>query len=349
MLQPLLRPVAVAANDRFYGASPISLPRPPILDLDFVDRPSLQYPGLPPISFSRASTATYRDASGVRRVAAVNEPRFDHDKNGNPLGLLVERDNTNYLRNSLTPVSQTTQTLNVGVYTLSCEGAGAVSLISNSAVVTGAGTATEGNPIVFQVTTAGTVDVTVTDPLETFQIENFNGASSVIVTGGTAVSRAADVATLSMQMNSLRGTLIGEAHLPQAVTVGAQVFCALDDGTNVNRVVIFRGAGLTVNGGCRAVVSTSSTNRYQADSSFAISAGSFAKIAIGYESGNTASAVNGVLSIETLDNAFVLTGINVLRMGSQTPAGSASLYGHLRRVRYWPEKLPDHMLVMLTH
>lgn len=40
-------------------------------------------------SFARSITAAYRNAAGVLVNAAVNEPRFDHDVDGNRLGMLV--------------------------------------------------------------------------------------------------------------------------------------------------------------------------------------------------------------------------------------------------------------------
>lgn len=49
-------------------------------------------------SFTRNTTATYFDADGVMRTAAVNEPRMDHDPlTGQPLGYLSEVNKTNYL------------------------------------------------------------------------------------------------------------------------------------------------------------------------------------------------------------------------------------------------------------
>ena len=40
---------------------------------------------------------TYRDSDGVLQIASVNQARFDHDLDGNPLGLLIERDRVNKL------------------------------------------------------------------------------------------------------------------------------------------------------------------------------------------------------------------------------------------------------------
>ena len=49
------------------------------------------------VSFTRASTATYINKSGVLTVAGIDEPRFEKD------GLLIEGQRTNYHLNSLTP------------------------------------------------------------------------------------------------------------------------------------------------------------------------------------------------------------------------------------------------------
>lgn len=68
----------------------------PALDLVFDGR-ALD----PRMSFSRPSTATLFNSSGVLLSAAIDQPRYDHD----PVtfvsrGLLVEEQRTNYNRNS---------------------------------------------------------------------------------------------------------------------------------------------------------------------------------------------------------------------------------------------------------
>jgi hypothetical protein len=50
------------------------------------------------ITFIRSNTATYFDSTGLMKIAAVNEPRFDHDPaTGKSLGLLMENEKTNLL------------------------------------------------------------------------------------------------------------------------------------------------------------------------------------------------------------------------------------------------------------
>jgi len=41
-------------------------------------------------AFTRPLAAAYRDANGDDQSAVIDNPRFDHDAQGNPLGLLVE-------------------------------------------------------------------------------------------------------------------------------------------------------------------------------------------------------------------------------------------------------------------
>jgi hypothetical protein len=69
----------------------------PSLNLDFANSRKLDSR----ITFTRGSTATYTDESGIIRTAAANEARFDHDPTtGESLGLLVEESRQNLLLQS---------------------------------------------------------------------------------------------------------------------------------------------------------------------------------------------------------------------------------------------------------
>ena len=64
----------------------------PSLDLNFAQTKRLD----PRITYSRASSGTYFDSTGLLKSAATNEARFDHDPTtGESLGLLVEEARTN--------------------------------------------------------------------------------------------------------------------------------------------------------------------------------------------------------------------------------------------------------------
>ena len=74
-----------------WGTSNYPTIRPSLL-LDFANTRQLD----PRITFTRASTATYYDAFGVLRTAAVDTARFDNNPaTGESLGLLIEEQRTN--------------------------------------------------------------------------------------------------------------------------------------------------------------------------------------------------------------------------------------------------------------
>ena len=69
----------------------------PSLNLNFARSQTLD----PRITFTRTSTGTYVDESGVIRNAVANEPRFDHDPvTGECLGLMIEEQRGNLVRNN---------------------------------------------------------------------------------------------------------------------------------------------------------------------------------------------------------------------------------------------------------
>ena len=92
------------------------------------------------ISFSRASTATYIDKSGVLQTAAINEPRFEKE------GLLIEEQRTNYYLNSNDPSKWETSGVNkiqqadgntqaiTGIMTLTAD-RGEINILANSSPV----------------------------------------------------------------------------------------------------------------------------------------------------------------------------------------------------------------------
>jgi hypothetical protein len=75
----------------------------PSLDLRFADNKSLvdSVSGQNLITFTRVSSATFIDSTGTLQTAATNVPRFDHNPTtGESLGLLVEEQRTNSIRNN---------------------------------------------------------------------------------------------------------------------------------------------------------------------------------------------------------------------------------------------------------
>jgi len=71
----------------------------PTFSRDFAGERTLNNGTGPAITFTRASNATFFDASGVLQTASNDTPRFDHS-GGSSLGLLIEEARTNSIRNS---------------------------------------------------------------------------------------------------------------------------------------------------------------------------------------------------------------------------------------------------------
>ena len=73
----------------------------PTFSRDFAGEKTLNNGTGPAITFTRASNATFFDASGTLQTAGNNVPRFDHDPaTGASRGLLIEDARTNSIRNS---------------------------------------------------------------------------------------------------------------------------------------------------------------------------------------------------------------------------------------------------------
>jgi Ca2+-binding RTX toxin-like protein len=125
---------------------------------------------------------------------------FDEARISNA-GLLLERARTNVLLNSGAPASQTVS-LPAGAtkWTLQVWGTGSASIQAsntNGATISpGNGTATQGSPIIFTVTNAGNVDITVNGTLGKFQLENTPYPTSFILTTTATATRSSDFARL---------------------------------------------------------------------------------------------------------------------------------------------------------
>jgi hypothetical protein len=109
------------------------------------------------ITFTRASSATYVNESGQLVSAAANKPRFDHDANGNRLGLFIEGAITN--KNSNYNANPTTTT----GFTTAGDAAGVLSVVDDSAALAAAG--------LDQICTSGKV----------YKADNAGGSGSFVV------------------------------------------------------------------------------------------------------------------------------------------------------------------------
>jgi hypothetical protein len=141
---------------------------------------------------------------------------------------------TNYFLTSDVPATQTINLANTGTYTLSMTGTGSVDIAADTAVGTGFGTATEGNPVTVEITGAGTVICTVNGSVDTAQLEASPFATPYIPTEGTAVSRDA---------THIRHPSAGYNNMDEGMLV---LDCIRNDGSDVDYILGPGGSTLTM-------------------------------------------------------------------------------------------------------
>jgi len=279
----------------------------------------------------------------------ANAPRFDHSIAGVPLGLLMELPRTNYLLNSRAPATQTTGSLATGDYILWCEGPGSAAVAGTTATIIGASIATEGSPIAFNVAVSGTVTVTQMGALTAFQLEGRVGEAgdllptSLIVTAGATGTRGSEQLSLDSLVpwfNATEGTLFAEFDS----TVPARIFDIIDNTDNSNLIAV-RSNATSPEGSFNNLVRTSTVAVYQ-DLSALVARGKIGKAAMAYRTNDFRSSFNGALG--AADTSGALPVIDRVRIGWALATGRGQPNGHIRRLTYWPQRLPDAVLQALT-
>jgi hypothetical protein len=301
--------------------------------------------GLPAgISFSRASVGTYENSAGELLTFASGAPRVG-DR-----GLLIESARTNSFLNSAVPASHTSPSLGTGTYTLWCKGAGSVQVAANGATITGAGTATEGSPVTFVVTSGGTVDFTVTGVVTLAQCENGAYPTSFILTAGSAATRAADVATLDTASIAgfvqAEGTLFAEVTFDQVTTNEGRQVLSLNDNAGTLTDYVALAATFATNLPQGAVVTSSAQANIQDAAGGPFVAGTATRLALAFQADDFALAARGVLVGADTSGSMPADSFTKLFLGRNSAGTQANVL--LRQVFYWPRRLTNAELVALT-
>jgi hypothetical protein len=184
------------------------------------------------------------------------------------LGLLVEEQRSNLLLNSGTLSTQDV-TVTAEAHTLSFTGTGTITLsgASTAGPLVGTGTG-EANRVSLTFTpTAGTLTLTVSGTVSNAQLEIGSFRSSYIPTEGSAVTRAADVASISGTNFSSwyrqdEGTVFYDTTIFSAPDGLKAEIVSVSDGTEDNYLGVFIPSQLNH----RAVVKLSGANEYLAHS-----------------------------------------------------------------------------------
>lgn len=163
------------------------------------------------------------------------------------LGWLIEESRLNQLLNSTVPATQTTASLGTGTYTLWDNGSGSATMSSGTGTGCGTGVATNGSPVQFTITIAGTCTVTVTGSLNAFQLEAGSFGTSLIVTAAATATRAADAITIlgmfDATLRGVQGAVYFETSLLLSNTAGINSRFIGDNG---GTELIGRGAGASM-------------------------------------------------------------------------------------------------------
>jgi hypothetical protein len=294
------------------------------------------------VTFTRASVGWFFNSAGVLTSAAINAPRFDYDPvTLVPRGLLIEEARTNLFLNSAVGVTQSV-TVAAVANTLSFYGTGTVTLtgVSTAGPLVGTG-ATNRVSLTF-TPTAGSLTLTVSGSVTNVQLEAGSFATSPIVTVGSSVARALDVAsitTLTPWYNATAGTLFAEATSTLINTSSTAV--ALHDGSGSNLISLrFRStapilaASLTT-GGVAQITTAGAT----------YTAGAVAKLAVAYQTDDVVTYLNGVNGIT--DTLATIPTVTTLQIGSRN-GGAEPLNGYIRRVGYYRTRLSNTTLPRIT-
>ena len=310
----------------------------PTLDLNFAVTKALG----PLVTFTRASTATYVDASGLLQTAASNVARFDHDPaTGESLGLLIEEARTNLLLNSAT-LSTQTRTVTAVAHVLSFYGTGTITLTGTSTAGPLVGTGANNRVSLTFTPAAGSLILTVSGSVTNAQLEAGSIPTSYIPTVASTVTRAADVANLtgtnfSSWYNASEGTIYfkGKSQLTTAFQY------SFDDVTATNLIASNLASGGTV--ASFRVTASGVTSCSITSTSFTLNS-TFAQ-ASAYALNNFASVVNGgTVGTDTSGNFPVVTRATI---GSRQ-VGPLYFNGTITRFTYWPARLSNAALQALT-
>jgi hypothetical protein len=179
------------------------------------------------------------------------------------------------------------------------------------------------------------------------QLEQGAFATSVIPTTTTALTRNADVASMtgtnfSSWYNQTEGTLYVEGVGVNNVGSGTRRYAEINDNTSLERILV--GYGFTT--ACRYLVSDGGAT--QADIGVnATTGGALVKAAATYKVNDFQQATNGVLG--TADTSGTLPTVDRMFIGqAETAAAATTLNGTIRRIAYYAVRATNAQLQALT-
>ncbi len=175
------------------------------------------------------------------------------------------------------------------------------------------------------------------------QLEEGSFPTSYIKTEGSTVTREADVATTSdvSWLKDGEGTFLLESSVPVTRSTAGERFIAVNDGTLTKSIVLDYATQKS-----RAIVQ-GDTNSFNQSTPDNFVAGIARKSALAYAANDIALAVDGAI-IATSSTVVPPTGLTQLQIGSDAGGVAKLTNGHIRRIAYWPHRLPVAALRRLS-
>lgn len=298
------------------------------------------------LTFTRASSATRINSSGVIELVSSNVARIDY----NPLtlavrGLLVEESRANLFLNSLIDGSNlSTQSVSVSAtpYTISFYGTGSITLSgASTGAINGAGAYPNRVTSTF-TPSAGTLTCTVSGTVQYAQIEAGAFATSFIPTAGVTATRAADnpplIATSAFNHSATANTIYFNG-MPLA-TGGVTYIMTMHEGIGAEVVAIYRSGGPVAymrDGGVDQAGFSAPGGSITANVSF--------KTAYAFAANDLAVVRDGG-TIAT-DTSATLPTVTELVIGANR-GGFNNFNGWIRQAMHVPQRLSNANLQLLT-
>lgn len=299
------------------------------------------------VTFTRPSTATYFNSSGVMSSVAINTARFDYNPNTlAALGLLLEEQRTNLLLNSLidgTILSTQSVAVSVQAYTLSFYGTGTVTLTGASTAGPLAGTGANNLVQLTFTPSAGSVAFTVSGTVKWANLEAGPFATSFIPTTGATATRSGDIATVPLTgiWNDPAGTVFEEFSLLS--NVASADLPRVSNGTLANVMAYYTNAG-SLSSIIGYFQSGGVAQTITAPGSVDLTLNT--KLAWAYSGTSLSRSINGAAAVT--DAGYALpTGINQMYLGTQGAIGG-SFSGHIKTITYYNTRKTNAELQALS-
>jgi hypothetical protein len=199
-------------------------------------------------------------------------------------------------------------------------------------------------PALFFNQSSGAIDITLRIGLP--QLEQGAFATSPILTSTAAATRSADVASItgtafSSWYRQDEGTMFAELAVAQPNTGGNQFVFRTSDNTYNNAIAL--------NIPVSAQLSTASGGVFDGSASSVANlvANVSAKIGAAYSSNNLGISLNGATTIIDA-TAIIPTALNRADIGSDHVGLNRVKAGTIRRICFWPTRLPNNTLQSIT-